>query len=173
MTGILSNSLLGRYQSGSGTDPMNQAGGMEGYLSQFNVNPNWMQYLQKGGGGLLNAYAQQSQPEAQGGLLNNPYSQGQNAYAAPATDAKKKSSGLTVMSGGQRMNPRRNEYSDMVLSDGRVISGSAIMEQIGKLDTEGSHEAFFGDSWADRSGNNWNFTKGKSVPDALLQLIGG
>jgi hypothetical protein len=80
MTGILS-----RYLSGTGTDPLAQQGGMEGYLNQFNVNPYWQQYLQKGEqpSGLLGTLAQQQY--TQGG--QNPYAQGQNAYQTPTAPA--------------------------------------------------------------------------------------
>lgn len=74
--------ILARYLSGIGTDPLNQQGGMEGYLSQFNVNPYYQQFLQNGNQGLL---AQQPQ-YTQGG--QNPYYQAeQQPQAAPAKPA--------------------------------------------------------------------------------------
>lgn len=63
--------ILDRFLNGSGTDPINQAGGLEGYLNQFSVNPYWMPYLQAG-----NQFNVTSTATGTGGLLDgktNPY----------------------------------------------------------------------------------------------------
>lgn len=65
--------ILARYLSGIGTDPLNQQGGMEGFMSQYNVNPYWQQFLQNGNPGLLG-----QQQYTQGG--QNPYYQNENVY---------------------------------------------------------------------------------------------
>lgn len=73
----MTQGILSRYLSGTGTDPLGQQGGMEGYLSQYNVNPYWQQFLQNGNQGLL---AGSEQPTTQGN--QNPYYQGDNIYGA-------------------------------------------------------------------------------------------
>jgi hypothetical protein len=62
--------LLDRFLNGTGTDPLNQAGGLEGYLNQFNVNQRYMPWMQAG-----NQFNVQSGATGGGGLLNgtNPY----------------------------------------------------------------------------------------------------
>lgn len=62
--------LLDRFLNGTGTDPINQAGGLEGYLNQFNVNTRYMPWMQAG-----NQFNVPSTNTGDGGLLNgtNPY----------------------------------------------------------------------------------------------------
>lgn len=181
MTGILS-----RYLSGAGTDPLAQQGGMEGYLSQFNVNPYWQQYLGNGQqpSGLLGTLAQQQY--TQGG--QNPYAQGQNAYQTPTPAAPKSNAGLTVLSGGQlqgkwagntgNLNPNAGQYTDIILSDGRMIPGALIGQQIADLGKRGDpaeYAAFFGSNFQGdgKGAASRQFAPGSAIPEALLKLIGG
>jgi len=63
--------LLDRFLNGTGTDPLNQAGGLEGYLNQFNVNQRYMPWMQAG-----NQFDVTSTATGNGGLLDgklNPY----------------------------------------------------------------------------------------------------
>ena len=140
MTGILS-----RYLSGTGTDPLNQQGGMEGYLSQYNVNPFWQQYLQGGQpSGLLGTLAQQQY--TQGG--QNPYAQGQNTYqqqapAAPAaTGAVTPATKIASFVGQPRIGQTAGDHltvhgnarqgaglpSGIVLDNGQTVSWDEFMK---------------------------------------------